>query len=1272
MSDPQHVPSSNSYRCLDASDDGIYTLLDCVEVTSSGSVTPTAGSPDYLAIVSNAGTASDVEVALPLGEKFTFCATINTSSLPADLNDLSSNRFFLGAYNSGGKCVGVLLSQQGAALVDAPGTSAVPIPGTATIVESFSGHDVTVCLIVDENGMANVLYSIAGGQSGVLFVAAAPSTPAAYDNGVVLEVLGQVSSAVSLKLWSLQCDCYRVVPPFSLELPVAIPGPDRTSIMGEPVICDASESYGYQDQPELVDENLRYQWSLVLAPDGSRFKIYDYNGSAVDDEDGDPFTTVFSALSGASLFSSANAPLLKPGDTLVLTHNGANYAYKVSTTRWKLEGSQWVRDAAAGWNDDEIVVEEDSIPIAWTRVAWAVCHTATFLYDSAAKVTYAVPDVAGLFELQLVVSTTLPTFSSPVTMLLNVQASASALGVVPDVSFIWNYLSNFWDLLEDRDKVSTIWSGFAQAAANILLTAWQIDYNKSLKDIQRTFQRRWLPYGFKIEDSSTDIRILRGPLGTMSTSTQPWAVDGKYLDLIIDGGSLIHIVFDGGGSDLSTDAVVEQINAALVDAGYPALAVATRTVSGQLLPQIVYGGLVQSVVGVTSSSAAIALGWVRFHPNVEDISEEATTQNEVWGDGYIEPYVLPTIGQYVGKLKYFDVTTTRLAEDLPSQVAIGDLIVFETGSRRVYDGTTLIGVDRFGSPTGWRYFAALCTGYQNPSASAYYLQTTFDLPPFSEGQWFIPSVVVSEDVDFQEKGVGRDDLAVFSVRDLATGNSVDIHCPVYIAYGKKLAFDPRPLLIKWNGHPDNFETVFTGVLRTQVVPVDDLVVSIPRLQEQIAEPSEILEEGKDYSIKKVELNGQQVNAIVFRSGTFAPQDPPSAMYWAEQTHLDNSPAIEANFGSLVPPLSTRSYKDWKTDLPNLDYLAAVQGLWYAYWGGPSVYRMRVGAQILLGLPFAEEAGTIVEVNDLFSAKEGRLLIQDKNGVIVRSYFYPRAVGPSTFKVGDTVEKFAPLCAGVEILDWVNSPSWGSNLATTKAISSLQKYFKFMLRGNADAFDPAHLIFAAEFVRNIKPHYTDVIAVLQKVFTSNIDVEDSVAVKVKLKVVQSTDPLVRGVLRWDDYDGAGVIRHHFDEDPIQFVWDHQGLSPRQQVTVLSSADLTAIKALADLQAVGGADGDLTAYTLPGSGTLTRIVVVVRIPVRGPAGSDYGTLDLSAGSSIVTGVKLSDSQGTGTYVALDLSGLSVACAGQALTATLHAHGFTWAQATSGNIQFYLYVS
>jgi hypothetical protein len=65
---------------------------------------------------------------------------------------------------------------------------------------------------------------------------------------------------------------------------------------------------------------------------------------------------------------------------------------------------------------------------------------------------------------------------------------------------------------------------------------------------------------------------------------------------------------------------------------------------------------------------------------------------------------------------------------------------------------------------------------------------------------------------------------------------------------------------------------------------------------------------------------------------------------------------------------------------------------------------------------------------------------------------------------------------------------------------------------------------------------------------SIDVIDDLAQKATIKIVQTTDPEGWGAFRWDDYDGAGVIQHSFDEAFPQFVWDHTGLSPRQIVTI----------------------------------------------------------------------------------------------------------------------------
>lgn len=1291
------VPTSNDWRCLYAPLGSVTDVLGCDEVTTSGDVTIADPTPDYpesvasIQLQSDDGVPAELEIELPVGQKFTCQLEFDLRAVPATLGDLQNNRIFIGMYNTSGKCAGIVLSQEGVSVVDTPGTSAEVFPDTSYFADLNTYYKLR--LVVDAGGMLTIWIEH-DSSAWVLLTTIAPDTPEGFSNGLIIDVVGQVATPTILNVLGLYADCYRAL--VLVEPPIAVIGPDQSVSLGTVIPCDAT---GSVISAAVTDG---YFWSLVLAPDGSRFKIAGYGGHPVDNGSGTGQTSIFSCRDGEAAFSAENAPLLKPGDTLIIYRDGATYAYTVSDMRWMMGADGWVRDLAHGWDDDEIVLwrpvplsvwdvrppethSENVIPLSWDLLNWEVCHSATFFHNPTAEQTYAVPDVQGLYEIQLILWNSTYLYSSPVTMLVNVTTTMVALGVVPDVSFIWSYLSNFWDLLEDKEKVATIWSGFAQAAANILLTAWQIDYNKSLKDIQPTFQRKWLPYVPVLEDSSESIRVRRGPLYSIASGTGPWLVGGMSMNLIVDGGPVVRVTFtDGGGVGLSTAEVVRQINLALQSAGYPLLASGYSPL-GQTyqLPQLVHpdGGLIQVLPDEEAGSqglAQVVLGWYRKTL----LDEEPATyyaQNEVYGAASVE-WEYDTFHQryYPGKL-WFGGDGKIYPPIVESDYTTGDLFTFATCGIEEPFYTPDFDQDGF-------WFAATFAGFGpaldvSLSEKHYILQQGDALPLASEGQYQFPSLVVSDAVDFSEAGVVKDDLARFSVTDIATGVAVDIYCSVQGVYGKQLGFDPRPLLIKWNGNRAGFSTVFTGVKRTQYLRVDDLVVSVPRLQADIKDPVDILEEGKHYDVKEIDpytsailpvSGAAKIKAIVFRPGTFTPLDPPADKYWAEDTHLDNGPAIDANFGSMVPPLSSKSYKEWQEELPNLNYLAAVQGLWYAYWGGPSVYRMRVGAQILLGLPFAEEEGVVVEVNDQFSAKEGRLLIQDKNGGLVRSYFYPRAVGPTSFRVGDSVEKFAPLCGGVEILDWVSSPNWGGAYVSNNTISSLQKYFTFMLRGNVDAFDPLHIMFAVEFIKNIKPHYTKVLTVLQKVIQMEvIDVVSVVKSKIKMKIVQSTDPQVRGALRWDDFDGAGNIRHWFDEDPIQFIWDHDGLSPRMQIGVISSAFDTGAQNLAQFQAAGAVDEyTTTLWTMPSSGTLVQVIVVVDTPLAG-TGFTGATLAIQKAGGVegsICTVNLMNSAGTymGAFVAPAL-----ACDSSGVTGTFNVTGGVFGNTTAGEVTIYFVV-
>ena len=90
--------------------------------------------------------------------------------------------------------------------------------------------------------------------------------------------------------------------------------------------------------------------------------------------------------------------------------------------------------------------------------------------------------------------------SIPVEVVLNVTLTDVQLGLIPDLSFVWDYLPDFWELVPDRDKFDTIWSAMTQIISSDLLALWQYDYSKSLRDIQRLFQRQWLAYDILYEE----------------------------------------------------------------------------------------------------------------------------------------------------------------------------------------------------------------------------------------------------------------------------------------------------------------------------------------------------------------------------------------------------------------------------------------------------------------------------------------------------------------------------------------------------------------------------------------------------------------------------------------------------------------------------------------------------------------------------------------------------------------------------------------------------
>lgn len=1104
------IPTSTEWDCANFYGSTMRNILVFPETTISRGLPWIYVTPDRkLVIYSDDGQVSSFRFALPFDKQFTFETEFNPVTIPYDLTQLGQSHLFIGAYDKQDNAAGLLISKMGLAIVATYGNSVLPIPGSHTIFEENTVY--VMRMVVDGLNDKLDLYitkkselTTTGHQ--LRYTAPAPISPLDALDSIFINTVGSPSFPVRVEVASLRASClYLRIPN---QRPIADPGPDKTLNLGSVVRYDGSESY----DPE--EAALSYRWALVDAPDVSRFATVGTDGYGYDDGGPDLWTTIFYA--GAGAFDVEHSPNLQPGDHLIF--NGETYV--ISTTGWRLPvgSTRYERDTGGTWpiDSDRVFITTDNLPKNGEPAPWKICHTMTYFNDHLYVMPTATPDVAGIYTVRLVVNDG-QLDSLPTEGMLNVSSVRLVLGCIPDLSWIWQYLSDFWRLVDGREMVSTIWSGLAQAAAAQLMTAWQIDYNKSLIDIQRTFQRRWLDYDTTLDEEDptlATINIVRGPISTIDLTPilgTLSVLNNKVLQLVLDAGEVQQVRFTGLADGISTmQDVIDQINEQM---GFKlsSTKIASPELSGLPYIMLDYATLLM----VRPNSGSDSANDLLFGPG----GVTTYLQNDLAGSGYIP---------YVG-----DDPLKPAALD--GWLRTSPLLSFEDQG---LSSSNLLVVDDI----GYRLLKVA-------SPVKLTLQDSFpdgSLPgPANPHNWIIPSTVESASIDFDAQLVVAGDIARFNLRDATTGERKDVFCEVVGVRGARLGFDPRPLLEAFNGQPSNFEVFFFGIKHVTYVPIHEYVMDVPRLQEVIKDPLSTLTQNVDFFID----DSLSSNAIRFKAGLFSLADPPPDTLWAEVTYLDNRPAIEANFGRLV----NFKIEDLQTRTDNLDYLSAVRGLWWAYFGGPSLYRVRVGTQILLGLPFAEAAGTVTEIETQFSATEGRILIQDRDDTtITRSYFYPLKAGlgvvpetGETIKVGDFLNEFTPLSGGIEVKDWISAKQWFINYVSTGNMFELDKFFRWLVRMDVDTFNLANVSFAIDFIQKIKPHYTDpMVVLLKQLDPTEVDVEDHPHRRVRLNCWEHFDPLQCGAWRYDDVYGGGALRHHWDATLYadKFLYDRNRLSP----------------------------------------------------------------------------------------------------------------------------------
>lgn len=187
------------------------------------------------------------------------------------------------------------------------------------------------------------------------------------------------------------------------------------------------------------------------------------------------------------------------------------------------------------------------------------------------------------------------------------------------------------------------------------------------------------------------------------------------------------------------------------------------------------------------------------------------------------------------------------------------------------------------------------------------------------------------------------------------------------------------------------------------------IASIPTLQNKIELPELVLQEGVDYVVADGILSSRAAFPVL----DYGPLEGRVPTTWAEKT-LINKETPYRNFGVLIDFYRVNSDA----------YKLALQGLWYTFWTGSTTGNLQRGLHILLGLPYARSAGTVVSLVPPTLTVNGSLEIEDARGQIL-NYVLPTGLNP-TVAFGDAVVKFQSLTTGVKIIDRISEPGFVAN------------------------------------------------------------------------------------------------------------------------------------------------------------------------------------------------------------------------------------------------------
>lgn len=1054
--------------------------------------------------VSSVVISAEIPGGIPENFTLEFDVYLQDAALPKSFKD-TENRLFVGAINLQGYAAGFLFSNDGIALASHPEDEAPTILGGSKDLIFNADGSVVAGLFVRAivNGEDGRIF-IYTAPSESAYRAASPeetdavikySLPAkkaggSHNDAVILHASGKsaaqqlfdkpelgeaVGQDTAFALGSLRLCGQKVQP---VERPSAV----AYATVPQSAVNTAVKLYGSKSY-DPFGRDLTYMWEIDVAPAGSKTRLQGAkNASTIltrEEEDGtvselvtitfEEPTSRYNDYIVEVTVGAANSLLTMELDneekklSIVLGADSdgvANVTGAMLVNAFfnsKSAGHSYEVSGGEVYEYDPDTESGKRIAKTYNRILRAsltipessgldLVQPGTFSFSGGAGSSLADPliitDTPGQYLLSLVVNNTVRD-SDKTFVPLTATITDQLLGHRPNSDYIFKYLPDFWKLVKEKEHLTAYWSAITQVVSSEMVSCWQNDYAKSLKDIARNYQRRWLHYDTHeeipvdepvtlVSQITTDIDnlVVSTPLaGTHSSVATSSAAEVDQP--LYEGLAVIY-------SDVGTPEIAE-IVAATYDSGWTfTLSTASFPVY-RLVDDRTGGYFVRDLDDITPTTPLTST--VLYDPTytlslVTDQDRIRITHE----DGTEE--VTQVVGRNVGGVN----NTVRLSLEDP-QAVNGVARYWEHLNTVSYLRVEQIPYIQLNSLTSLSYSYSL-GDYAvflviDPYTSA---EVEIPLPiiALEEGNLFVDWSTLTQTLSEMASINGvianwtNDDLGSVNMRLLKLCMHNRTHTREHLKHIPQLGTDTVNNVGVYKERLDytitdgtiEFAPLLSGTCTVKngeviVEPgfdshllMQDFVSSVSVIDPEGAIKAGaitiVLEDGPagtykifgyDTSSKgfvvDLEMETELTN-VSFHIPRVTPYQPGPDTYWAEVSYFDNSGVVEDNFGLYVgfPKALVDEYD------PTLDYLSVIKSMWFALLSGPHFDNLKLAVQALFNLPYTEQSGRVLFAREATSTEEGRLIFRDEEG---REHVYVLPVGASMAinpRTGRTIKGFA--------------------------------------------------------------------------------------------------------------------------------------------------------------------------------------------------------------------------------------------------------------------------